>query len=802
MAEFPIEFDPSVSILFLGAGFSRDAININGEKVPIGTGLETAIKDLTGIPRADTSSLADLSAYALDNQFDLYNLLRRSFTIRTISSSQKSILSRKWLRIYTTNYDDTISSHNLSLPNHERRAIYALDDEVPRQLRQNSAVYLHGYVHHLSADSVGEQLVLTHKSYAQQRAIKSPWWNRFSRDLQIAENIFFVGYEIGDFETASYLSTNPQTTKKSHFILVPSASPVISSRIKLYGQRHDFGVDGFAEYCNNAKSKPRPTHANQLRSFRFVDVTGDDKISPPPTPQEIFALYAFGSFEEKYLFSSFPNSTYSLIRTKRIEEAKRVLGEARTLLIHSKVGNGKTIFLKTLSLALAIEGYVCLELKEGVGPSAEEIDFLKNLEKVVIIFPSYDAAYANLDRFSELKESARFLVEINSSTLEVRYNETEERLFSPVRRVDLNRLERSEIDSIHALLRRAGITIEQIDPVYRDELDFRDVVLSIFENRKVLSRIDKLIKPILANSESKLVIACSALLKALGLNTDSGMLRSIANVDAYSVLHKSGENAYEFVKFNYDTIEPHSSLFSLFILRHYFQPHEVSGPIFHMAVEAARRMRESADPQSERVRIARQMLGGLLRFSFLEQIFTDPATRRAQVKLIYENARDNMQVQDEPLFWLQYSIFMQNQNNWPLAEEHMKTAYDRGSTRPGFKTYQLDTNYLGLCVELEMREAPDAPVQRLEILLGLLEKARDMINDGNHRGHTLKVLSRFEQFLAKRHKGLRKNERVRLTYLLNLLIQDLERLSPDIRAIYGSDPTKNSLSRAVRFLLS
>ncbi len=85
-----------------------------------------------------------------------------------------------------------------------------------------------------------------------------------------------------------------------------------------------------------------------------------------------------------------------------------------------------------------------------------------------------------------------------------------------------------------------------------------------------------------------------------------------------------------------------------------------------MASEAARRMNEDTNLQSERVRSARATLGALLRFSFLDELLGQSQERDSQIRNLYEHCRRDTNIQGEPLFWLQYSIFMQDIGRWDL----------------------------------------------------------------------------------------------------------------------------------------
>lgn len=268
------------------------------------------------------------------------------------------------------------------------------------------------------------------------------------------------------------------------------------------------------------------------------------------------------------------------------------------------------------------------------------------------------------------------------------------------------------------------------------------------------------------------------------------------------MLSEAGEGAYEFVDFAHDRVEPHSALFSEFLIKRYLKPHEFVSAVFYMASEAARRMNEDSSPQSERVRTARATLGALLRFSFLDEVLRSHPDRDEHIKSLYEHGRRDTNIQGEPLFWLQYSIFMQELGRWDLAERHMDTAYERGRERKGFQTYQLDTNSLGLCIDLEMRQPKDAAVERASQILDLLDKARLMISDGNHRGHVFKVLVEIEPMVQKRKNGLSQAEAVAFIYQINLLIDHLNGLPKEEQALWGSGFITASLTRAVAFLTS
>lgn len=798
---FPHGFDPTSSLLFLGAGFSSAATNVIKGNPPTAEVLKKKIKDLALLPEDDPSELSDLSTYAVRNGKDLFSLLYNLYTIVRVNADQATILSQPWLRIYTTNYDDAVEFFWKSKPDEDRKAqSYSTQSQIPSNLPKGTIIHLHGYIRECSRDNMLEQLVLSHRSYAQQRVLSSPWWDVFERDMRVARHLFFVGYDLRDFEPARYLTRNPTSVSKTHFVLLAAKSPVESSRLDEYGQRHGIGVAGFANECKHSVVAERIRHSTGLRTFSFVDLLKDNKVAVRPTPLEIQSLLTFGNFSFQRLLSTFPKASYVVPRTETINQCISEIKRARTLVIHSKIGNGKSVFGKCLEIRLTELGYSCFEHRDKIAPTDNEIDFINGQSNPVVFFDDYDTAYANMHLFAGMKSETRFVIEVLTSTLHVRYSEAFDRLLKPIARIDLNVLNKDDCTKLYKLLDEAGLAPREFKQKFVSGVEMRDIVISIFENADVIGKIDKIVDPIIRTNEARVVLFSSAILKAAGLRTDPGFVRAISNTDPYDVLCRAGQHAYEFVDFAHDRVEPHSALFSEFLLRRYFEPRGIVGAIFLMAAEAARRMNEDGDPQSERMRSARATLGALLRFTFLAELLEKAPERDVEITFLYENCRDNVNIQREPLFWLQYSIFMQALGRWDLAERHMETAYERGRARPDFRTYQLDTNSLGLLIALELRAPKDAPIARGQRLLELLDKSRAMIGEGNHRGHILKVLLTLEPFVRARIAGLSAAERVGLRHQARLNVEALNALPLEGKVEWGTEPVKESLQRVVALL--
>ncbi|MBS0257006.1 MAG: SIR2 family protein [Proteobacteria bacterium] len=800
-SEFPKNFDPSRCVLFLGAGFSADALNKAGGNPPVGRGLEKEVKKLAKLDEDDSSDLLDAAGYALAQGTDLYELLDGLYTIRTITPLQRAVLAQPWRRIYTTNYDNSVSVFRTEQGKSATNDIFDIADDVPRQLRQGAVVHLHGSIAKCQPNNVDESLVLSRRSYVEQRVRKSAWWEWFDRDVRISQFIFFLGYDLNDFEPASYLIKYPGLKNVRHFILRNAKSPVASSKLADYGVRHSFEMAGFVDRLINSKVMPSPKHENELQAFRYVDLSKDNKLLSKPTSAEIQELLAFGKLRFEGVRATAPGSEYVVFREKTIDRCIDLLSENVTLVIHSKIGNGKSVLATELKIVMTQSGWNCFEIRENITPPPQDLEFLGKMEKVIVFFPSYDSAVANTHLFAGMHASTRYVVEMQTSTLQVRLQEVNRLLGKSVARINVDQLDGRDSEKLRSLLAEAGLSSLAKSDRINKGLEFRDFLLAAFDEPEIAARLRSIIEPMLSKREARKVVCASAIFKAAGQQVDTSFIEDATGEDPYTVMTELGEKAWDLFRYDIDQIEPHSAVVSEHLLKKYVSPKDFTDEILNLAREAARRLDESDDYNSERFRRARALLSSILRFSFIESVIGKGPDKRLLVKKVYEGCRRDELVKKEPLFWLQYCIFWQDEQRWDLAESHMAEAYERGSARPGFKFYQLDTNNLGLLCDIERFNPAEEAVSRFDKIIEAMEKCREMVDDGNHRNHVIKAFLKVEAMVKARVQGFTQSQATTLTYGLNLVVQKLEALTPSERAIWGTDPCRDSLKSSVNVLI-
>lgn len=795
--DFPNNFDTERCLLFLGSGFSAAATNKRSGNPPVGNGLQQAIMSEIDEENEEID-LKDAASYAANRGVNLYGLLHELFVITGLNDDQKTILGKRWRRIYTSNYDDAVEFFEKTTGSGSRRSSFSIDDERPRKIPSNSVVHLHGYIHACDKKNVLSQLVLDHRSYAEQAALGSPWWDQFERDIQGAGWIFFVGYNLNDFTVAKYLTKDPRISKRTRFILRDPVSEYLLDRLEGYGSVDPIATSGFAEACANAKTRDPISDFHQLHAFRLINPYKDNKAVARPTPVEIETFLTRGNYNFQSLASTYPKAEFALPRQSKMKEAIQALSDSKTLLLHSRTANGKSIFADMLSLELSAAGKSCVRYTSHSDIPPSEIEFLSQVNDLVVFFRTYDDVVAVSDEVAQLQANATFIVEINTGTDQVRRSEVHSFLPSPIGRLDLNPLERQDRQDFGELLSRSGIPSDGLDLSGRGRTELRDHLVDLLKSPYVKERLSSAIRPLLDDREAMKVIATACVMRAFSIHVGIDFIRAVTGGDPFDILLKNEVATLEFGALTPDELALHSAVFSEYFLKEHVGSRGTVSVICRLALEAAKRKKNGANLSSQRSREARKALGALLQYGRVSSLLGNDRETRKCVTDLYETLRDNNIINDEPLFWLQYSIFMQDLGNYGMARKHVETAYLRADATEGFRTYQLDTNYLKLILQAPADE--DGFPGDTEVLFDLIDKVQNMLSAPDHRVHAIRVLEDIKVFCANHGAGLTDGERQRLSIQCLGIVGTLDALDVGIKTEFETDRSKAAVQEAVALI--
>lgn len=787
----PVSVDPAGSVLFLGAGFSHAAKNINNQHLPTANQLRNIFARRLDLPLDTPHDLRTLATAATERpDLDVYNMLYRLFTVRALQSDQEEILRHRWWRIYTTNYDDAVEFSYIA--GGRSRNFYTYEDDKPRKLPSGSVIHLHGYIGRCDAQNVMNQLILDDTAYAKQHFDGSDWYDDFSRDLRFCEACFFVGYGLRDYNISSLLLMQPEIGKKTFFVIKETESDrIVLDRLQSYGSLLPIGVSGFADFC---KTKSIPTShkdPGKLKAFRHLHPYRDKKTVALPTASEVFSLVAYGTFNEQRCMSTLPRAHYVVPRQEIVQEAVNQFDTARCLLVHSRLGNGKSIFLRILAYALAERGYSSYLCASNPRVLANELEYLKSVRNLVVIFDSYDTAIEVIPEIADC-DQAKFVVSIRTGLHDVRLHEIQRRLPNPLMRVSLNGFRSGEVEDFKNLLDHSGLHARDLEGVIDRCRDFREVVLSLYNHKTIREKIDKELSPLLRDRKFSAVFVTSHLLRWAGHDVDGSFLRSVTGVDAYAEVAKHPEIAREMFNMDDDFIQVRSAMFSEHVIQNHCSVEDIIEYSYHIIVQASQRKPE---------RQYQGILGSVIRFSFLQSALSNDSNWMSAITRLYERLRYDVRVKEEPLFWLQYAILKSAAHRLDEAEQFIMTAYAKAYASPGFQTFQIDTYALGLFLSIETNDRQGRAVARFDEIVKKMERVRSMIAEPSIRHHAVEVLDKIEPFVRACRSALSDQERTALVYHLRLMMESLDGLSADDRTGTGSERIRISLDSAKNFLV-
>lgn len=722
----------------------------------------------------------------------LYQTLYRLFTVDQLHEYQREILGLPWHRIYTTNYDDTVEFFRAD--RRSNKMSYSYDDERPKKLPIGAVIHLHGTIRNATEDNVLQQIVLNERSYVRQHFEKSSWYDEFNRDLNFCTACYFIGYSLSDYHISALLMENPDTCRKTYFVNEEEVDEIFCNRIKPYGAILPGGIDGFAELCRTLPSPESISSPHSIKSFQYLDPQEDRLARSSPTALEIQNLIMYGTFNHRRCIDTLPKDDYVVPRQDLAKEAADRLENARSLLVHARIGNGKSIFLYILGHMLSQRGYRCFFLRGNAPVIPRDVEILKEIGgKLVIVFDSYDSAIEITSILSDLTGDIKFVVAVRTSVQEVRLHEIYRRLPAPVDRVDLNGISREDISCFGNLLKNSGISVRNLKKTISRCVDFRDVVVTLYNNEYIRSRIEEEFAPLLKDREFRRVFVASQLLTWIGQHADAAFIRGVTDCDGYAAITKHRDIAGDIFALDDGRLQVRSPIFSEYLIQNHLTAEDIVGCVHAILVEAVKRRGIERRYQA--------ILSSLMRYSTLNRALHADPDRMILIERLFERLRRDVDVQKMPLFWLQYSILMTDRGDLKVAETFIDTAYSYAEQSDGFHTFQIDTYALGLFLQIEQRSAGAGSVTRFDRIIEKVERVRYMIGEESRRFHAVDVLRNIEPFVSSRVAELSRGEKMSLVQHLHLLDQELGGLSREERSSMGADAIRASLSKARRLIV-
>ncbi len=365
----------------------------------------------------------------------------------------------KWLRVWTTNYDDAFEK---ALENNNRNFFSHTTAADVHNARGNKLIILHinGSLSALK-QSITDDFVLTSQSYATQVFNEKEWATVFRNDLQLSKSIIFIGYSLADIDIAR-LVFNPDTFHaKVHFIDRTNIDPVLYSKLSKFGTVHPIGLDKFFDIFSDEKSNwVQPDLVEEYQSWKKVEVKEGLR---KPSNDDFYDLLLKGVIKEGLLLNQFesPNEpTYTVVRNCESACIKHLGQESSVAVLVGAFCNGKTVTLGSIGLKLVAGGQDVFILDHPYESAFKELQKLCRRESsFILIIENYARNMDLVECFCRYaRPDCGLLLTERTGIHELRYNglaECTQR--RSLETYELDFLENDEIARLSSLLDLRGL---------------------------------------------------------------------------------------------------------------------------------------------------------------------------------------------------------------------------------------------------------------------------------------------------------------------------------------------------------
>lgn len=480
-------------VLFLGAGFSTEAENIEKEKLPNSRRLAEQLWEYLGYAtKFDGSSLGIVYQAALKHPrgtSSLFDFLRSKLRVVSCPEWYRLIAKWYWHRIYTTNVDNLVQfiyeryAKTVGLEVVVAPAEYHERDAF---LRTVQLVMLNG-----SLEDPKRGLTFAPREYGRRAAEQDVWYDHFVRDFSERPTVF-VGTELDEPLLWQYIAVRQRRAahikerRPKSFIVCQSISKAKQDALSEFNV---FPVEATAEEFLELLAKAQERTATREEMLRSID----------PTLATLFELQTEGASGKELRLAEAFFSVFRPIHYRESEKANRshfLLGspptwedmhahldaereingqvqalvenvlasDSRTtpvIILSGPAGSGKTTIAKRVSLSLASHAHPVYFAESDVRPLPQPIlSYLYSVNQQVILF--FDNATSDLRLIAELILSCSGLRFKPVIVLSARTNELAIRRYllqgvENLREIRVPNLSEPDIDAILAKLEAHGL---------------------------------------------------------------------------------------------------------------------------------------------------------------------------------------------------------------------------------------------------------------------------------------------------------------------------------------------------------
>lgn len=700
-------------ILFTGAGYSFGTTNLNNNNPKNGGRLTSFLYSECGIVENDFDLKNASEIYQeTHGESKLIELLRKEFTIKEVSPNHRVIASLPWKRVYTTNYDNSLE---LSFTQESKLLTgITINEKINQYLdKRTFCVHLNGFIENLTPSKLRNEFKLTNSSYLTSDFLRSPWIDLFRHDIQNSKAVLFIGFSCeGDLDISRIIAE--YTTHDNIFFIVKKGESGLSIRkLERYGKVFDLELEGISLLINERKKQYIPTESTFLEPRSFEKVINNSKV-PQLKDKNVIDLFYKGVLDSGLInYSIMDNVKYPYyIKRKQINDIIEYINDGgRNILLHSDLGNGKTLMVQGIANELTRIGYEVYFFKKVYTNTNEEIESLcRNKPKSLIIIENYSNNLDLLKRINLFRtEETIIIVTERSISNDTNYLLLEKFIFGDSTNYltkNINILSDEEIEALIKIADLYGLwgenapsSIERKKSIFINKYDssFRLFLLALLESPDIKERFNKLLLSIKDANESffqATLLILSSHLFDFNLNFDD-LINILDDELLENPSFYNNDRLLEIIDFKSQSFLVRSSVLAESLL----VKNQFHDELIDLLITVVKRLDVRLYDKN-----SFQIIKSITSFSRLQNIFNlnENPKYRPIILGFFEEVKSTHYAKKNPHFWLQYAIAKLSIRDYPIAKKYFDTAYGFAKEDSNFETFQIDNHYARYLIENEI----------------------------------------------------------------------------------------------------
>lgn len=593
----------------------------------------------------------------------------------------------------------------------EKLNAYNLSERINKCNKKNMIMHLNGYIDDLKGE-LPDSFNLTHLSYNHSPLYDSPWYPYIKDEIRSSKAVFIIGLSFkSDLDLRRLINAEPEITDKCFIIESPDLPEKDQNYLSKYGH---VLLNGVEQFCNDLNASMPIEHEGKLSSYKFKSFKEYQKSRAYMglTDQEMFNMFFLGQIEKNAFYQSEEAKFEFLVNRAKLNEALEFLKSGKSIIIHSDLGNGKTIFVNQLLYKL--QNYkVFYILSRQNEKYNKEIELLcESGEKILIVIDPYNLFLKDFEKFKnyDLKNIqfillARTAMHENFCNILYDIIEQMQGVDFSANPINLNTMIKEELLELSSIISRFGFWGEKTKLSKEDKLEllsnklkgkFQNILLYLFNECQIKEKFENIIKNISSDKLLMQILILSFINEILELNLDIDDFNIIFNRDNIDrIIRRRRDDIGELIDYSSNRLNIKSSTISKALIGSNAVPKEL---VLDTLLMVSKRL----DLLYEGNRKYSDALKNLASASYLSFIFDYNLNSKILVEY-YEKIKENKFNKNDLFFWEQYAITCVNIKEFSRAKRYFETSYSLAKKRGRmFSTFQIDNHYARYLLESQV----------------------------------------------------------------------------------------------------